>query len=310
MSATDPAVAAFLDQLRAQQNASPATLTALQSDLALLCRLAGDTPWQNMRSAHIRSYAARAHQAGRSPVSVKRILSSWRRFLGHLAERGETVLNAAQGVRAPRTPGRLPRALTPEEAGVLLDSATKDVFGVRDAAMFETAYSSGLRVAELTHLDCADVDFSGGLIRVQRGKGGKERIVPVGGKALDALHVWLAMRSKWGVRTDGPLFVNRKGGRLTERSVQLRVRKLAARAGLAMTVTPHMLRHSCASHLLQSSGDLRAVQEILGHSDVSSTQIYTHLDYQALAKVFDRAHPRARRKRGPQNAGPSSSTQR
>ena len=295
-TAADRQVASFLADLGRQRLLSPATIKALASDLAQLLRFAAGYSWSALKPAHIRSFVARIHQLGRAPLSLRRLLSSWRRFFAYLAEQGIVTSNPVLGLRAPRAPLSLPRALSPDEIKALLDTPRQGDLALRDAAMFETAYSSGLRVSELTGLDCEDLDPAAGLVKVRHGKGDKERIIPIGSMALQALEKWLALRAAWGLAARGPLFVSRSGRRISPRSAQLRLHRLAQAAGIGHRVTPHMLRHSCASHLLQSSGDLRGVQEILGHADVSSTQIYTHLDFQALAKVYDRTHPRARRK--------------
>ena len=197
-------------------------------------------------------------------------------------------------MRAPRAPKRLPQALSPDEAVLLVGHEDASVLGVRDRALFELAYSSGLRVSELTSLDLEALDRASGEVRVT-GKGAKTRIVPVGEQALAAIAAWLPVRSRLAPADAAALFVGRTGKRVTAREVQRRIKRWALAAGLATDVHPHMLRHSFASHVLQSSGDLRAVQEMLGHASIASTQVYTHLDFQHLAKVYDAAHPRARR---------------
>lgn len=287
--------AEFVAGLRRERTASEATLRALEADLAALARLSGGRPWKSLSHADIRSFVAREHRRGLAPSSLKRMLSSWRRFFAKLADDGLLESNPAAGVRAPRAGKRLPKALTPDEAASLLSAEPGGDVACRDMAMFEVAYSSALRVSELVGLDCGDVDIGGGTLTVRHGKGDKEREVPLGRKAAEALRRWQAVRRRLALPAEGPLFTSMKGRRLGTRSAQLRLKRLAAAAGIDGDVTPHMLRHSCASHLLQSSGDLRGVQEMLGHADVGSTQIYTHLDFQSLAKVYDRAHPRARR---------------
>jgi integrase/recombinase XerC len=199
-------------------------------------------------------------------------------------------------VKAPRAPRRLPEALSPDDAVRLVSVAQDSPLGRRDRALFELAYSCGLRVSELTGLDLDSVDAATGEVRVT-GKGAKTRIVPVGAPALAAIAAWLPERTKMARPAERALFVGRAGRRLAPREVQRRIKACAAAAGLAVDVHPHMLRHSFASHVLQSSGDLRAVQEMLGHASIASTQVYTHLDFQHLAKVYDAAHPRARRKK-------------
>ena len=287
----------FVAGLRRDKTASEATLSALESDLTALRRLAGDRAWDSLTPADIRSFVASEHRRGLAPTSLKRMLSSWRKFFAHLAEDGKLDANPATGIRAPRSGRHLPKALTPDETARLLAFTAEGDIATRDAAMFETAYSSALRVSELVSLDRSDVDLREGQVSVRHGKGDKQREVPLGSKAVKSLEKWLGARRKLGLPENGPLFTSLKGIRLSARSAQLRIKKLAAIAGLQGDVTPHMLRHSCASHLLQSSGDLRGVQEMLGHADVGSTQIYTHLDFQALSKVYDKAHPRAKRRK-------------
>ncbi|MBL8441890.1 MAG: tyrosine recombinase XerC, partial [Betaproteobacteria bacterium] len=226
-------------------------------------------------------------------------LSAWRGFYGWLGRRGDAVANPCDGVKAPRSPRRLPKALTVDEAARLLDPQTVDddpILAARDSAMFELFYSSGLRLAELVSLDvdASDSAVRDGEIRVT-GKRGKTRIVPVGAKARQALSAWAAVRPTLADDGEHALFVGRRGRRIHPRVVEERLERQAINAGLPRHVHPHMLRHSFASHVLQSSGDLRAVQEMLGHASIASTQVYTHLDFQHLAKVYDAAHPRAKR---------------
>ena len=293
------AVEAFLNRLRREGSASAATLSALAGDLAILMRYLEKHSMRELSSAHIRTFAAREHQRGMAPVSIQRMLSSWRRFFADLADQGKIDVNPVIGVRAPRGARRLPKDMTPDETVRLLEHAPNkdDQLRIRDLALFETAYSSALRVSELVGLDCADVDTATMLLNVRHGKGNRQRYVPFGSKALGSLRLWQQVRASWGIPGSGAVFTNRRGGRLTVRSVQLRMKKICREAGLSGNVTPHVLRHSCASHLLQSSGDLRGVQEFLGHASVSSTQVYTHLDFQALSRVYEDAHPRARRKK-------------
>ena len=291
------AAAGFLRELERGGACAAASLAALRQDLAALERLAGGRAPAQIKAADVRGFVVAENRRGLAPASLRRMLSSWRKFFGHLADQGLVAANPAAGVRAPRAPRTLVKALSPDEARQLLEAGGTDgALARRDLALLETAYSSALRVSELVGLDCGDLDWNERTLTVRRGKGGKQRVVPLGAKAAAALRSWLDVRPQLGGTAGGPLFISRRGGRLTARSVQLRIKARARRAGLAGDVTPHMLRHSCASHLLQSSGDLRGVQEMLGHANVSSTQIYTHLDFQALAKVYDAAHPRAKRR--------------
>ncbi len=291
------AIDSFLARLRAEKSASEATVRALAGDLGILERYCDTTALSKLTATQIRSFAAREHQRGLAPSSIQRMLSSWRRFFADLADQGIVANNPVDGVRAPRGGKRLPKAMTPDDTLRLLEHEPgNDALVVRDLAMFELSYSSALRVSELVGLDHSDIDTGTMLLNVRHGKGAKQRFVPFGTKALGALERWNQVLIAWGRQPVGALFINRQGKRLTTRSVQLRLKKFCQLTQLAGNVTPHVLRHSCASHLLQSSGDLRGVQEFLGHANVSSTQIYTHLDFQALAKVYDRAHPRAKRK--------------
>jgi integrase/recombinase XerC len=237
-----------------------------------------------------------------SPRSLARILSSWRGFFDWLARNRLAPANPCAGVRAPKSAKRLPEVLSPDDAVRLVAFDDDSELGRRDRALFELAYSCGLRVSELTGLDVGSLDHQAGEVRVT-GKGSKTRIVPVGAPALQAVARWLPMRARLAKPGESALFVGRNGRRLAPREVQRRIKRCAAAAGLDMDVHPHMLRHSFASHVLQSSGDLRAVQEMLGHASIASTQVYTHLDFQHLAKVYDAAHPRARRAKRAEKKG-------
>jgi integrase/recombinase XerC len=227
------------------------------------------------------------------------MLSAWRGFYRYLARDRGFGANPCAGIRAPKSAKRLPHALSPDDTGRLLAVEGDDALALRDKAMFELFYSSGLRLSELASLAPGNIDSADGTVRVT-GKGGKTRVVPVGAPALAAIKEWLALRAKLLREGETALFINRNGTRLGPRSVQSRLKHWALKAGLDASVHPHALRHSFASHVLQSSGDLRAVQEMLGHASISTTQVYTQLDFQHLAKVYDAAHPRARRKDKPQ----------
>lgn len=223
------------------------------------------------------------------------MLSAWRGFFNYLARDHGFAHNPCLGIRPPRAAKRLPHALSPDEAGRLMEIGADDALAVRDRAMLELLYSSGLRLSELTALALDDVQFRDATVRVT-GKGAKTRIVPVGSYALAALRAWLPQRERLARPGEKAMFVARSGAPLSARSVQLRLERWGRKLGLAGKVHPHALRHSFASHLLQSSGDLRAVQDMLGHASISTTQVYTHLDFQHLAKVYDAAHPRAKKK--------------
>jgi integrase/recombinase XerC len=293
----DASVDRFLAELAHQRRASLHTLTAYRHDLARLVAGAGARPLAALQSHELRRQAMRLHGQGLSPRSVARTLSAWRAYYRWLARRGELAADPCAGLKAPKRPRVLPKALGPEQANALLAAgADDDVLATRDRAMFELFYSSGLRLAELVSLDLpGGLDLAAGEVTVT-GKRGKTRSVPVGARAAEALAAWLARRAALAAADAPALFVGRRGTRLTPRAVELRLARWARLSGLGQHVHPHMLRHSFASHVLQSSGDLRAVQEMLGHASIATTQIYTHLDFQHLAKVYDAAHPRAKQK--------------
>lgn len=300
----DPHAQRFLQHLQTERRLSPLTVSGYARDLARLsafrqARAGGD--WAGFGAEQARAFAAALHRAGLSGRSIQRFLSAARSFFRHLAREGVVRHNPFVGVRAPKSPRRLPRALSVEQAASLLTIEADGPLALRDRALLELFYSSGLRLAEIVALDVADLDARDGMVRVL-GKGRKVREVPVGRAARAALADWLAARDS--LSPPGPaLFIGRSGNRLGARAVQARVRHWARQRGLGVPVHPHMLRHSFASHLLESSGDLRAVQELLGHADIATTQVYTHLDFQHLAKVYDAAHPRARRKAIPGGKG-------
>jgi integrase/recombinase XerC len=272
------------------------TRNAYLRDVAQLFALAGDAPPQHLRRRDIMRFVGTLHARGLSGRSLARMLSAWRAFYRFASEHDGTVSeDPCAGLKAPKSPRRLPSALTPDEAARLVTIEGDDALARRDRALFELAYSSGLRVSELSGLDVERCRLDEGEVRVV-GKGSKERIVPVGTAARKALAAWLAVRTAHVAPGEQAMFVGRGGRRLTPRAIQQRVAAWAVRQGMPRHVHPHMLRHSFASHVLQSSGDLRAVQEMLGHASIASTQVYTHLDFQALAKVYDAAHPRAKRK--------------
>lgn len=304
-------VGLFLDELARQRRLSPHTIAAYRGDLAELAQLAGGKPLHALLAADIRQALARLHAAGMAPASLSRKLSAWRRFFAWLGSRAELTGNPAVGLRAPRRAKRLPKALAPDQAVQLAGhEAGAAPLALRDKAIVELLYSSGLRLSELVALDwryfANDADGPGSTswldVDARRvtvvGKGGKVRQVPIGKPAIEALRQWLRARAAMPGGGTRALFLSAQGGRIGARSVQLRLAKLAAALGLGVRVHPHVLRHSMASHVLQSSGDLRAVQELLGHASIASTQIYTRLDWQHLAKTYDAAHPRARRKSG------------
>lgn len=286
----------FLAELAIQRRASPHTLDAYRRDLRRLDELAqsvgGDIVTLN--PAQLRRGLMQLHARDLAPRSIARTLSGWRSFYAWLAKKGRIAANPADTLKAPKRPRLLPKALGVDQAAALLDAPVNGPLEQRDAAMFELFYSSGLRLAELVSLDWpGGIDFDSGEVTVT-GKRRKTRVVPLGDKARQALEVWLEQRPALLKSGETALFISQRGTRLTPRQVQSRLDLWARRAGLGLHVHPHMLRHSFASHVLQSSGDLRAVQEMLGHSSITATQIYTHLDFQHLAKIYDNAHPRAK----------------
>lgn len=291
-------VAAFLRRLKTERRLSPHTVSAYQRDLnALLgfCARERVESWEALDSYLVRRFAAESHRRGLSPRSVARRLSAVRTFLSYLVETGTVRANQAVHVQAPKPSRRLPGTLDADQVASLLAISGDGPLTLRDRAILELFYSSGLRLAELVGLDLTDVDVADRTVRVT-GKGGKTRIVPVGAHALRALGDWLKVRPELAPAGEQALFLGQRGERLSKRSVQARLSHWAKRQGTPTRVHPHMLRHSFATHLLESSGDLRAVQEMLGHASLSTTQVYTHLDFQHLAHVYDQAHPRARRR--------------
>ncbi len=272
------------------------TRDAYVRDATQLVAIAGDEPITGLRRMQLARGLATLHGRGLSGRSLARMLSAWRAFYRFLLERGVLSEDPSAGLKAPKSTRRLPSALTPDEAVQLVAMPGHEPANMCDRALFELAYSSGLRLSELAAVDIDRIDLVGGEVRVW-GKGSKERVVPVGAAAREAITAWLAQRATMSLVDSNAVFVGRAGRRLSTRTIERRLAAAALRQGLNRHVHPHMLRHSFASHVLQSSGDLRAVQEMLGHASIASTQVYTHLDFQALAKVYDAAHPRAKRKK-------------
>ncbi|HOX72488.1 MAG: tyrosine recombinase XerC [Dokdonella sp.] len=289
------AIDRYLGYLRVERRYSASTLDNYARALARLLGHAerlGVLRWSELRSAQIQGLLAEQHRGGLAPASLGLFLSSCRSFFRYLAREGEVKVNPAVGVRAPKIPRKLPKVLDADEMNVLLEFPTDDAEAVHDRAMLELLYSSGLRVAEIVSLRWRDLDAGEGMLRVT-GKGSKTRIVPVGRQALLALD---ALHTQDQGAADDLILRGRHGRPLSTNGVRTRLKRRARDQGIWQRVYPHLLRHSCASHLLESSGDLRAVQELLGHADIGTTQIYTHLDFQHLARVYDAAHPRAKRK--------------
>lgn len=306
----------WLEILSTQRRYSSHTLAGYRRDLLLLISSIGTVPLERVSEGHVRQAVARLHSSGHSPRSLARALSAWRGFYAWWAPRADLPANPVAGVRAPKAPRNLPKALSVDQAQSLLDRSgmppPETAVQWRDQAMFEVLYSSGLRLAELVSLDVHHrrgsgyessswIDLENGEA-VVLGKGGKKRSVPLGRKAIEALTQWLERRPELlrqpplDADSEAALFLGLRGARISPRVVQKQLAALSQRAGLPVHVHPHSLRHSFASHLLQSAQDLRAVQELLGHANISTTQIYTRLDFQHLAKVYDQAHPRANRK--------------
>lgn len=287
---------AYCQHLRSERQVSVHTLDGYRRDLLKLlafCREEQLTDWNNLDARRLRALIVQLHRKGQSSRSLSRLLSAIRGFYQYLIREGICQHDPANGVSAPKGQKQLPKNLDVDRTTQLLDGAVEDDFiALRDQAMLELFYSSGLRLSELVGLDIVDLDLKDGLISV-RGKGNKRRIVPVGSKAREAMERWLPPRAL--AAQDDAVFIGQSGRRLTPRAIQLRVREAGVRE-LGQHLHPHMLRHSFASHMLETSRDLRAVQELLGHADIATTQIYTHLDFQHLAQVYDDAHPRAKRK--------------
>jgi len=290
-------IEAFVRHLEKERQLSPHTVDAYRRDLRLLTNFCERTSLgiESLDSYAVRQFAAECHRRGSSPRSIARRLSAIRSFLAFMVRGGIIKSNPASGVQAPKPSRRLPATLDADQVASLLALAGEDDLTVRDRAMLELFYSSGLRLAELVGVDLSDLDFPDRTVRVT-GKGNKVRIVPVGRYALEALETWIVVRVTIAKPQEVALFVSRRGTRLAPRTVQSRLKRWAQQQGAPVGVHPHMLRHSFASHMLESSGNLRAVQELLGHASLSTTQVYTHLDFQHLAQIYDMAHPRAQRR--------------
>ena len=289
----------FLHHLQTERRLSADTLKHYRRDLQEIlcfCRDAGIPQWKDLDTHQVRQYAARVHRRGLGGRSIQRRLSALRSFYNYLLREQEVTCNPAHDVRAPKSERRLPDTQNVDDIARLLSARAGDILELRDLAILELMYSSGLRLGELVALDWDDMDLEERVVRVT-GKGAKTRIVPIGARAIAALQAWRQQRDQLADAAEAAVFTGRHGRRLGARAIQQRLRRWARQHGLPGDLHPHTLRHSFASHLLESSGDLRAVQELLGHADISTTQIYTHLDFQHLARVYDQAHPRARRAR-------------
>ena len=289
----------YLAHLRTERRLSPHTESAYQRDLdALVAYCDGEkiAAWKQLDNFHVRTFAAREHRDGLNPRSVQRRLSALRGFFNYLIREKVLESNPGADIRAPKAAKRLPKTLDVDQVATLLERKPTDALSRRDLAMLELLYSSGLRLAELAGLDVTDLDLADRTVRVL-GKGSKTRVLPVGGKAVTALRAWLGERKSIVKDGAGALFVGQNGRRLGARAIQRRIGRWAAGSNLNVPVHPHLLRHSFATHLLESSRDLRGVQELLGHADISTTQVYTHLDFAHLARIYDESHPRARRRK-------------
>ena len=288
----------YLDYLRTIKHYSPATLEGYQRDLQGFITYLSERDVADVTAASIhdiRAYIASCHRKGLAESSMQRLLSSLRGFYRHLIKNNYIGSNPAADIRAPKGVKKLPKVLDVDQVDRLLSGAQSNPLEMRDHAMMELMYSSGLRLTEMVNLNLLDIDLSAGQVKVL-GKGNKIRYLPIGQQAREALNTWLALRENIAISGETAVFVNHRGSRLSQRAVQKRMHEQAQKTALGVHVHPHMLRHSFASHLLESSGDLRSVQELLGHANISTTQVYTQLDFQHLAKVYDQAHPRARKK--------------
>ena len=285
----------YLAYLAFERRLSPLTCQHYGRDIDVLFDIAKTQSFDSLQLHDIRRFVAQLHSKGLGGRSLARMLSSWRGFFGYLIQNHGLKNNPCIGLRSPKSPKRLPESLSPDQAARLMEVKAEDALAIRDKAIFELAYSSGLRLSEITSLTLTSISATDAQVRVT-GKGGKARIVPVGRQALNALAAWLTVRAGLAKLNEAALFIGRGGRRLGARAIQLRLERWSLAQDMGVKVHPHVLRHSFASHVLQSSGDLRAVQEMLGHASISSTQVYTHLDFQHLAKIYDAAHPRAKRR--------------
>ena len=291
----------YLEFLNFERGLSPLTRENYARDITQLIKLADaivePTSLNELQNIQIRRFIATLHSKGLGGKSLARMLSSWRGFFDFLIQRHQFEANPVIGLRAPKSPKALPQVLSIEQATKLVAISDDDVLSVRDHAILELFYSSGLRLSELVNLNIDALDFTEGTVEVT-GKGEKTRIVPMGAYAMAAIQKWIVLRANITLNDTAskPVFIGLQGRRVGARNLQLRLKEWSIKQGINSSVHPHMLRHSFASHVLQSSGDLRAVQEMLGHANISTTQVYTHLDFQHLSKTYDAAHPRARKK--------------
>jgi integrase/recombinase XerC len=287
----------YLHFLNVERGLSRLTIENYARDINQLTNDKKASNLAEVNTSDIRKIIANLHSKGLGGKSIARMLSSWRGFFDFLIQRKGFKSNPAKGIRAPKSAKSLPKALSIEQAIKLVDIQDNDLLSIRDHAALELFYSSGLRLSELVNLNIEQLDFTEGTVTVH-GKGNKTRIVPLGEYAMNAIKQWLPLRGNLLIKhpNEKAIFISKNGKRLSARNIQYRLKEWSIKQGINTSVNPHMLRHSFASHVLQSSGDLRAVQEMLGHANISTTQVYTHLDYQHLTKIYDSAHPRAKKK--------------
>ena len=298
MDALTPQIDSFLQYLGDEKHYSSHTVAAYRSDLFSLqdfLKSENISRWGSLTARQVRKLITARHAAGLQSRSLQRQLSSIRSFYKFLQIHGVVTINPADDIPTPKAPQRLPKTIEHEQVERLLSIPGDEPLTIRDRAVMELFYSSGLRLAEIAALDCGSLDLSSAQVRIEKGKGSKSRVVPVGAPARKALKEWLNIRPTLIKLETDALFISKRGSRLSHRSIQQRLKHWAVRQGLDQNIHPHRLRHAFASHLLESSGDIRAVQELLGHANISTTQVYTHLDFQHLAEVYDKAHPRARK---------------
>ncbi len=293
------ALSDFFTQLTVEKRASEHTIKSYKRDLNQLnnyCITNNISYWTDLTQIDIRSHIGLRHRQGLGSASLQRELSAIRSFFDFLLKKNLASSNPTQAIKAPKQARKLPKTMDVDQINGLLDAGCNSPIEIRDLAIFELFYSSGLRLSELTALNFNDIDLIDSSLIVRSGKGGKSRILPIGSKAVIALNNWLTLRLKNILASESALFTSSRGTRLGQRSIELRLSQWCKKKGINTHIHPHMLRHSFASHLLESSQDLRAIQELLGHSNISTTQIYTHLDFQHLADIYDKSHPRAKKK--------------
>jgi len=295
----DSSLEGFIGFLQREKRYSPHTLTGYRRDLRNFqdwLQQQKIAQWNDVTHKQIRRFIAQRHALGIQGRSLQRQLSAIRAFYRYRQRTGKATTNPAEDIPTPKQAQRLPKSLDIESLEHLLNIPGDEPLTLRDRAIMELLYSSGLRLAEIAALNLADLDLQSGLVDIKKGKGSKQRLVPVGTKAKEAIQAWLKARVLLLKQEESAVFISQRGSRLSHRSIQQRLTHWAKKQGLDQHVYPHRLRHAFASHLLESSGDIRAVQELLGHANISTTQVYTHLDFQHLAEVYDQAHPRAHRK--------------